>query len=493
MESRGNSKMQDSHFFHKEDLVNILDRCLNKTLGEVDKNHVFDKTKQHPKITGIAGDVVEQSILGYPADNKQEPDLNIDGIKTELKTTGIRYSKKEKKKYEAKEPMSITAVSPDKIVTEVFEDSKFWHKLEHLLFVYYLYDSDRTVTAAQYADFFIKGYHFYEFNDSHREILANDWTIVRDFILSLQKDYDDYESQYPRISSELRPKLLFIDTAPKWPNSPRFRLKRTVVTRIVQEHFGDQLEQLPGKYTSYGDIDKKCNELTSTFAGYTTLQLINHYEVTGNHENKSILERIIVRMFGGQSEKIQQIALFNEIGLLAKTITLTKKGLRTEDMKLFCIDFEECLNPDITFENSSFREFFANQQMLCIIFEEPSSEAALVENKFVGFKRLVFDDEFIEAHVKSVWERIRYLIINDELKDVVRVDSKTGKPKINKTGIIQSAPNFPKAADGLIFVRGSGTDSRFKIEEVNGIKMYRQWIWIKGSYIADRLSQIDFL
>lgn len=485
--------MQVSHFFHKKDLVHILEACLNKTLGEVDKNHVFDKTKKHPKITGIAGDVVEQSILGYPADTKQEPDLDIDGIKTELKTTGIRYSKKEKNKYEAKEPMSITAVSPETIGMEVFEDSKFWHKLEHLLFVYYLYDSDKTVTASQYADFFIKGFQFYEFNESDREVLENDWTIVRDFIISLQQNYEDYESQYPRISSELRSQLLFIDTAPKWPNRPRFRLKRSVVSKIVQEHFGNQLEQLPGKYTSYSDIDKKCHELKSTFAGYTILQLANHYEVTGTLANKSIGERIIVRMFDGQAKKMQQIALFNKIGLIGKSITLTMEGLRTEDMKLFCIDFDEFLNPDMTFENSSFRDFFANQQMLCIVFEEPSLDAKLTENKFLGFKRLVFDDEFIEMHVKSVWERIRYLITNEELKDVIRINNKTGEPRINKTGVIQSAPNFPKSSDGLIFVRGSGKDSTAKTEEVNGIKMYKQWIWIKGSYIADRLSQIDFL
>ena len=123
------------HFFHRDELIQTFDACLNRTLGEVDKSHVFKRTILNPKITGIAGDVVEQSILGYPADTRQEPDLNVDGIKTELKTTGIRYSKKERNKYEAKEPMSITAVSPDRIVAEVFEDSNFWHKLEHLLFV----------------------------------------------------------------------------------------------------------------------------------------------------------------------------------------------------------------------------------------------------------------------------------------------------------------------------------------------------------------------
>ena len=157
----------DSHIFSKDRLIRIFNECINKTLGEVDKNHVFDKTISNPKITGIAGDVIEQSVLGYPADQRQEPDLLVDGIKVELKTTGIKKSKNDKEKedtkqvsyniqqndlfavaeqdieygrtitYEAKEPMSITAVSPKTIVKEEFDDSNFWHKLEHLLLVYY--------------------------------------------------------------------------------------------------------------------------------------------------------------------------------------------------------------------------------------------------------------------------------------------------------------------------------------------------------------------
>ena len=63
--------MDNSHFFHKEDLIGILENVLNKTLGEVDSKNVFARTIEHPKITGIAGDVIEQSVLGYPADREQ--------------------------------------------------------------------------------------------------------------------------------------------------------------------------------------------------------------------------------------------------------------------------------------------------------------------------------------------------------------------------------------------------------------------------------------
>jgi len=38
--------------------------------------------------------------------------------------------------------------------------------------------------------------------------------------------------------------MMYMDTAPKWPNRPRFRLKRAVVTNIVKEHFGVHFEPL---------------------------------------------------------------------------------------------------------------------------------------------------------------------------------------------------------------------------------------------------------
>lgn len=480
----------EEHFFHKKELIDILEHCLNKTLGEVDVNHVFDRAINHPKITGIAGDVIEQSVLGYPADSRQEPDLNIDGVLTELKTTGIKFTA-DGSRYEAKEPMSITAVSPPVIVNEDFGTSNLWHKLDHLLFVYYLYASKNKVSAAEYANFPIKGYEFYEFDEEDRKILENDWKMVRDFIRELQENYADYESQYPRISSELRPCLLFIDTAPKWPHPPRFRLKRSVVTTIVQKHFGASLEQLPGKYSSYLDIDAKCHELTQIYGGKTVGELIQEFGITGAAVNKSIGERIIVRMFDGQTKKMQQIDLFKRISLIGKSITVTRKGLRTEDTKLFCIDFSEFDDTDSVFEESMFYDYFADSQMLCIIFEEPSMDAPLTENRFLGFKRISFDDTFIDANVRPVWNRIRSLIQNHELVDVV--STKKGVPIINKTGVVSSAPNFPKSSEGVIFVRGSATDSTNKTESVNGIAMYKQYLWMKGSFLVDTLASKKYL
>jgi hypothetical protein len=492
-------KLPEDHIFSYNELVTLLDKSLGRTLGDLDKNHVFDKTKNNPKITGIAGDVVEQSVLGYKPDSNQRPDILVDDKYYEVKTTGIRASKKKdcEYDYEAKEPMSITAVSPEKIVGETFETSHFWEKLKNMLLVYYLYDSIERVLAADYAKFLLEGYEFHSFDDSDICILKNDWETVRNFIREIQEDYSNPESQYPRISYELRDKLMYIDTAPKWPNPPRFRLKRSVVTGIVDEYFrgNKHLEELPVKYDSYNELDEKCREFTIKYKNKSVEELLNIFSIPTNdldNLSKSVSEQIVVKMFEGNSKKFKDVKLFNEIGLNIKSIVLTSKGGRTEDTKLMRLDFDEYFDSEKAFEDYQIYDYFMNHQFLCIIFEEKDGKQKFKDNKFVGFKRFIFSDDFINSEVKKTWSEIRTLILRKELKNNICVD-KNGNIIVNKTGVVKSAPNFPKSKTNAVFVRGDSSDSTSKTEEVLTIKMYRQYIWIKGKIIVDILKEKQLL
>lgn len=488
--------LTEDHLFTYDKIIALLEECMGKTLGEVDKNHVFDKTKTNPKITGIAGDVVEQSILGYKPDSNQRPDILIDDVPTEVKTTGIRYSKKKGQEgtYEAKEPMSITAVSPRTIVNEEFYGSHFYEKLAHMLLVYYLYDSNVTVEAKDYAKFFLKSYELHEFNNEDTDRLQCDWEIVRDFIREIQKNYSNPESQYPRISSELRNRLMYVDTAPKWPNSPRFRLKRSVVTSIVRNHFDKKLEVLPDKIDNFIEFDKKLHNITKLYKGKTVEELVKYFNVNYtdiNKLNKAIAEQIVIKMFGGKSKKINQIELFEKVGIIAKTICLSSKGGRTEDMKLFSIDFNEWTS-DIRFEDSFCCDYFMNHHFLCIVFEEKDKNQDFKDKRFLGFKRIIFSNEFIDGTVQIVWNRIRDLVLNKKLIETV-VTNKKGLPITNKTGLVSTALNFPKSSEYDVFVRGSGIDSAKKPLSINDINMYEQCLWVKGKYIVNELKNMQYL
>ena len=489
---------EHGHVFAKDELEDILDSIIGKTLGDVDRNNVFYKTVKHPKITGIAGSVVEESVLGYPADSYQKPDLYVDEKDVEVKTTGLRRVKKSVSgELEAKEPMSVTAVSPKKIVYESFENSSFWHKLERLLLVYYLYDSEVTVPASEYAKFPIVGYDFFEFDSLDREKLKNDWEIVRSFIHNLQLVHQDPTDHYPRISSELRPQLMLIDTAPKWPNRPRFRLKRSTVTTMVQKYFGKKFEQLEQEYNTYEELDEQLNRFTKQYKNKTIQELLHILNIpiklnqTGD-VSKSVTEQIVTRMFGAKSKKIGKIELFSEIGLIAKTITQTKQGTRTEDTKLFKVDFDEWLDEKINFEDSSLYSDFSERQFLFIIFEEQDKSEKLLTNKLLGFKRVIFSEDFIEKQVKFIWDDVRNKVFNNNLHEEVMLN-KNGEPVINKNGTIKTSVNFPKSKDYDVFFRGTGRDSSDKTITINGIDMYRQNVWIKGSVINHMLNSVDFI
>lgn len=46
------------YVFSVEELLELLNPVVAKTLGKDDRNNVFYKTENNPKITGIIGDVI---------------------------------------------------------------------------------------------------------------------------------------------------------------------------------------------------------------------------------------------------------------------------------------------------------------------------------------------------------------------------------------------------------------------------------------------------
>lgn len=516
--------MADIHRYEKGDVICRLETYLGKRFGEIDNKGLFDHVQQFNLQKGIAGHVVEQCIFGYSPDSRQEADLVIkdDGLekKTELKTTGMILKKDPEKHYEAKEPMSITAVGVPSIGGQEFYTSHFWEKLEHMLIVYYYYSAAKgSASPYDYKGFPLVGYEFHEFSKEEEAALKQDWEIVRNLCAEVvsrhpgphDKTWEKAIKQdYIDSHGVLRPLLSYIDLAPLYP--PRFRLKKSTVSMIIAKHFGYELEQLPGRYTYITDIDRKCHELTRKYAGKTIGELVDYFGIprtaASGREGKGITELLAVKMFGGESKKLNDTELFQRFGLIGKTVVVTATGGRTEDMKLYHIDFDELTRTEITddaglertieFGDSEMYTYFSSNELLCIIYKEPDvlyGEAhKLVDNVFLGFKRLVFDDSFIEDSVKSLWEDTRNKVMGGTLVDVVKYDS-NGLPRRNKSGDISSAPNFMKSKDNDVFIRGSGTDSalKHKTECVNGIRMLPQYVWIKGKAVVEELEKIPFL
>ena len=518
----------NEHVFTKACLIHLLDGILGRTLGEIDDLDILSRAEEYDLQKGIAGTIIEQCVLRYPPDRLQRPDLIVvDGDErtpTELKTTGMRTSDIGGRHFVAKEPMSITAVGVYDIAEQTFCESHFWKKVQHLLIVYYHYLAESPVSAAQYAPFPIKGYEFHEFSNDDIETLRRDWNLVKDLCREIvlnhpgQRDSawrEAVKQEYIARHGALRQVLSYVELVPRFP--PRFRLKKPLVNAIVANHFGEELEQLPGRYTTVSDIDRRCREFQNEYAGRSIGELAQAFGVptrtTDGRENKGIAEQIIVRMFGGESKKLNRIELFQKFGLIAKTVTITPSGGKTEDMKLYHIDFDEMKKEiyfdedgstrNFEFEDSELYEYFAGNEFLCILFEEPNREYSrvpstgrrqavphpLAMNRFLGFRRLVFSDEFINTTVRSCWEDTRRKIRDQTLVDVIQ-RRRDGTTIFLNNGEVSSAPNFIKSSQNDVFIRGGGADSSSasKTECVNGIRMLPQFIWLKGDAIVEELG-----
>ena len=475
--------------FTRAKIDDILNRARGLTLGQADKLGLIDKAmiaNPNKVQKGIAGDVIELSVLGCKKrDPKQSPDVLIDNVLTELKTTGVIQGKKTDA-FKAKEPITITNISPD-ITKETFETSPFYHKLEHLLFVFYHYNCSTTAQCSEdYKLFPIMGHMFWQVPSDSLEKLKQDWQVIKEFA-------EKHSFQEETERHEMRKQLMHIDYSS--PNEPRFRLKQAFATTIVESFFQlTSLETLPQRISTFDDFDKKCRAFTQLYGGKSLGEISKSLGIS--IRGKDQCQRLVIKMFGGQAKSINQIKDFKELGIVAKTLILTSSGKRTEDMKMFNVDFQEWLNPSTAFSEemdednaliggySDIYSFFNESQFLFIVFQEsekPERGEMFPLNGciFKGFKRYNFKDGFINTSVYRAWTDSRELVFNKQLKE------------------INGAPNFPKAKDGLVFFRGSGFNSLDKKPYLTdwGIdfRMYSQWVWVKGKYIVDELAEIPFL
>lgn len=482
-----------NHSFTERDIHSRFNAIVGHTVSEVDTAGVLTASKAY-RNKGRIGAVIEQSVLGYPADSDRRPDILIDGQPWEVKATGLIEATRGG--WRAKEPMSITAVAPEGIVSESFTTSAFWHKAARLLVVYYLYVRPGRGVAVEYAGFEFKGYDLHTWREVDRCRLEADWTVVREFVRTALEG--NIDSEMPNLSTLVNPQLLYLDTSPKWPNRPRFRLKASFVTQMARERLDDDMGMIPDQdgLSSMNALKVHLHEIAETYGGQTLEELAAPFDLPlktkSGRENKSLAEQVVVRLFTGHGGKISQVPLFAKAGLVFKTLTLTPTGGRTEDMKLNpSIDFDELCDPSVEFEDSAFAVPFIDSTMVIAVLEERYRDCPLDQCRFIGFKALWLGT-YLDA-ARALWDGMRDLVFSNGLVDAP-VLKRDGTPRVTpKTGIPMTAPNWPKSRDGVLFVRGTGTDAGDKPVTVNGVRMYRQNVWIKGRELVSQLGKNLYL
>lgn len=440
--------------FERDSLEERLRDAIGKTLGEIDTKDVFRRTETAKKITGIAGDVVEQSLLGFPSNPSRDPDIIVDGVEVELKTTGLRRPRRRTDvRYEAKEPT--------------------------------------TVPASAYRDFPLVGHDFHHFTDEEVETLRADWELVRDHIQRLKDTHDVPEEHYPTLSSALRKRLMFLDTSPKWPHKPRFRIKRAVLTNIVNKSMGRQYESIPRRITTMAVFDDELRRLTRTYVGRTVRELMADLGLEGGGGAKSLSESIVVRMFGARGRRVGNVDLFSKLNLVVKSTRLTADGANVEDTKLFPIDLVQT-GEETCFEESAIHAEMNEIHFLFAIFETQVG-ADRLDDVFVGFKHLMLSDDLFEVELRRTWQEVHDLMAEGRLRVTTELDEHGMVRYTKRTNVPRTRTNLPKSRQYTFFLRGSGRDAKDKVLSIDGLSLYRQDLWIKGTVLSRLLNDEPYV
>ena len=76
------------------------------------------------------------------------------------------------------------------------------------------------------------------------------------------------------------------------------------------------------------------------YRGLTVEELLKRLNIkytlnTSGDVNKNVAEKIMLKLFGSNANKLNKIDIFQKANLTLKSIVQTKKQTRTEDTKLF--------------------------------------------------------------------------------------------------------------------------------------------------------------
>lgn len=300
----------------------------------------------------------------------------------------------------------------------------------------------------------------------------------------MKDTHDNPEEYSPSLSAVLRKRLMFLDTSPKWSHKPRFRIKRAVLTNIINKSRGRRDESIPRSITTITEFNDELRRLTRAYKGRTVRQLMTDLGLTGGSSSKSLTESIVVRMFGAKGRRVAKVDLFSKLNLVVKSTRLTAEGANVEDTNPFLVDLVQT-GEEMCFEESAIHAEMSEIHFLFSIFETQVGGDRL-DDFFVGFKHLMLSDDLFEVELRRTWQEVHDLIEEGRLCVTTELD---------KNGMVgyTKRTNLPKSRHYTFFLRGSGRDAKDKVLSIDGISLYWQDIWIKGTILCRLLNDESYV
>ena len=424
------------------------------------------------KNRGDLGNLIEKYYFRHIPIDKNEPDFHE--AKLELKTTGIEDYKKNQKsgaKVRAKERLVLTNINYQTIGSEFWETSKFLHKCNLMLILFYKYNKfvssveqyftekpilfllDENKVKLDEKDLAFIRKNSLRISDNDLAVIRKDWEFIRQKIVDNKahelSEGDTFYLGACRKGSGGENEPLRQQAGDGEPAKSRaFAFKQSFMTKILQGHGQNEISLGVGNNLTFEEI---LEDKFQPFYGMSEEEI----SVELNYFTKSKSRRWLLakRMLAKGGQSIEE---FQKAGILLKTVTLSKSGTSKEDMSFPAFEMNELISQD--WEDSDFASQIENK-FLFVVFQEVGD--GKIRFKKVMFWNMPLDDR---TEAKKVWNETR-------------------------NRLMTNAHNLPKRSDSKVaHVRPHAQNKADVDLSPQGDLLVKKCFWLNASYITKIVS-----
>lgn len=461
---------------NRKNLLEKLELIKGKKIGEIDKYHILDNSKNK----GNIGQVI-QKYLGKDLDSN--PDMDFPEAQLELKVTGLLENKnKNKFTYRAKERLVLTDINYINDYHYDFENSHLLQKCNDLLISCYNYIEPKEGERADVSSFPIVDSFILTLSKEDKEIIKNDYDKIVSKIKEGKADQIS-ESDTDYLSACTKGKNSLVRTKQPFSSveaKPRaFAFKQSFITTLIRKNISDEhFESVISKVKNYdGNFEKFVIDKLKKWYGKSENELKIAFNIKTDAKNKfsMYINRIL------NVSNLEQSEEFQKANISVKTIRIENNNIIRENVSFPQMSFIEIANTD--WIDSSIRDYFIEKRFLFVSFRKLDENYVFEKAKFYNLP-LEIIDEFVGYTYKKTQ---KILQAGEIVKKVVIA----GKVKKHLTNFVGSKEN------PICHIRPHATNFEDRIalpvkDKLTNFEKYeKQCFWLDRRFIKSILDDYD--
>lgn len=462
-----------------EEVMQTLTSAEGKTFRELDKTGRAEALLNK----GALGNIIEESVLGYPVNSDAEADIQIGDERYELKVTPLKHVRKGKDT-SAKERLVIDIINYMKLAQEKdFESSQMWNKAKNIILVYY-YD-DRTDTKRELRiDCSVLASYLLRYSPEDLATIRRDWQIIKDKVADGRANQlSEADTNYLAACTKGANSSSMRDApAPQESGDVTIRAKQrafsfksSYMTAIAKRLLGgDGGTALP--FTPDQALEDYIHQKVMPNFGKTTGDIARELGIP-SCAPKSFNSQLALGMLGTTQKSVENITQFAKANVTGvKTIVMYKGANRPQEhMSFRQISQEEWLElSDVTVDwhDSFLYRFFEENRFLFMVFTASGgrrSDSDKMTDIFTDAFLWNMPEQDIEKYVRPVWEQLHEAMLTKKSLHYGRGTNLLPGPSFNE----------------VCHIRPKGQDGSDTILLPNGERITKQAFWLDRRYIAD--------